>query len=68
MTSLLKLELAEILHYVNSGTYSSKRKVTNSNIARDKISEVKAELLQVGISFGTQFLSLGIFISKKVGF
>ena len=28
----------------------------------------KAELPQVGILFGTQFSSLGIFISKKVGF
>ena len=28
----------------------------------------KAELPQVGILFGTQFPSLGIFISKKVGF
>ena len=28
----------------------------------------KAELLQVGILFGTQFSSLGIFINKKVGF
>ena len=28
----------------------------------------KAELLQVGILFGTQFPSLGFFISKKVGF
>jgi hypothetical protein len=26
---------------------------------------IKAELLQVGILFGTQFPSLGIFISKK---
>jgi hypothetical protein len=29
---------------------------------------VRAELLQVGILFGTQFPSLGIFISKKVRF
>ena len=28
----------------------------------------EAELLQVGILFGTQFPSLGIFINKKVGF
>ena len=28
----------------------------------------KAELSQVGILFGTQFSSLGIFINKKVGF
>ena len=28
----------------------------------------KAELPQVGILLGTQFPSLGIFISKKVGF
>ena len=28
----------------------------------------KAVLPQVGILFGTQFPSLGIFISKKVGF
>jgi hypothetical protein len=28
----------------------------------------KAELPQVGTLFGTQFPSLGIFISKKVGF
>jgi hypothetical protein len=28
----------------------------------------KAELSQVGILFGTQFSSLGIFTNKKVGF
>ena len=33
-----------------------------------KVSINKAELPQVGILFGTQFPSLGIFISKKVGF
>ena len=32
------------------------------------LASVKAELSQVGILFGTQFPSLGIFISKKVGF
>ena len=32
------------------------------------IDQSKAELLQVGILFGTQFPSLGIFINKKVGF
>ena len=31
-------------------------------------SAIKAELLQEGILFGTQFPSLGIFTSKKVGF
>ena len=32
------------------------------------IFEIKAELLQEGILFCTQFPSLGIFINKKVGF
>ena len=33
-----------------------------------KMGADKAELSQVGILFGTQFSSLGIFINKKVGF
>jgi hypothetical protein len=32
------------------------------------VRKAKAELSQVGILFGTQFSSLGIFINKKVGF
>ena len=33
-----------------------------------RISTNKAELPQIGILFATQFPSLGIFLSKKVGF
>ena len=34
---------------------------------RHKMTSSKAELLQEGILFRTQFPSLGIFINKKVG-
>ena len=41
---------------------------TGCPISKLCFSSDKAELLQEGILFGTQFPSLGIFINKKVGF
>ena len=41
---------------------------TGCPISKLCFSSDKAELLQEGILFGTQFTSLGIFINKKVGF
>ena len=48
------------LHKIKHNDFISKQAL--------QIFYIKAELLQEGILFGTQFPSLGIFISKKLDF
>ena len=51
-----------------SSPSENKRKVLKNLTEKEVQKHNKAELPQEGIIFCTQFPSLGIFISKKVGF